>query len=191
MIRELYGNSGKSVYEIALAEWHYQNNRCFDALVLVTETIPLIEYEDDMRCLFVAMALQMRILLVNGQTEKIRERIHKTGWEELTSSLNALECLAACYDGRTDEVEAWLERVAPDENKSIYMMDMYAYLIKVRCYLQMGKYMMAQGMSDDEIAGKPGKKAGTIKFHSHNIFRKLQVQNRQQAVNRARENGLL
>lgn len=322
VIRELYGNSGKSVYEIALAEWHYQNNRCFDALVLVTGTIPLIEYEDDMRCLFVAMALQMKILLVNGQTkaakplvEKIRERIHKTGWEEQTSSLNALECLAACYDGRTDEVEAWLERVAPDENKNIYMMDMYAYLIKVRCYLQMGKYMMAhvlvkqlialltdgrrhmdlcqchmlsamichkagdhvrmceeletclalakkyhyvrlladeggcmvqmlaayrkegkkddftqeimelageverhfpdylkspveyyepltdtekmllrlmaQGMSNDEIAGKLGKKAGTIKFHTHNIFRKLQVQNRQQAVNRARENGLL
>ncbi len=109
MIRELYGNSGKSVYEIALAEWHYQNDRCFDALVLVTGTIPLIKYEDDMRCLFVAMALQMRILLVNGQTkaaktlvEKIRERIHKTGWEELTSSLNALECLAACYDGRRE-----------------------------------------------------------------------------------------
>lgn len=97
VIRELYGNSGKSVYEIALAEWHYQNNRCFDALVLVTGTIPLIEYEDDMRCLFVAMALQMRILLVNGQT------------------------------------------------KSIYMMDMYAYLIKVRCYLQMGKYMTGAG----------------------------------------------
>lgn len=51
--------------------------------------------------------------------------------------------------------------------------------------------LMAQGMSNDEIAGKLGKKAGTIKFHSHNIFRKLQVQNRQQAVNRARENGLL
>lgn len=49
----------------------------------------------------------------------------------------------------------------------------------------------AQGMSNDEIAGKLGKKAGTIKFHSHNIFRKLQVQNRQRAVNRARENGLL
>ncbi len=38
------------------------------------------------------------------------------------------------------------------------MLDMYAYLIKVRCYLQMGgKYMMAQGMSNDEIAGKLGK----------------------------------
>ena len=92
----------------------------------------------------------MKILLVNGQTrtakplvKKIRDRIHKTGWEELNSSLNALECLAACYDGRQDEVEEWLERVAPDENKDIFMMDMYAYLIKVRCYLQIGKYMVA------------------------------------------------
>ena len=50
---------------------------------------------------------------------------------------------------------------------------------------------MAQGMSNDEIADKLGKKTGTIKFHSNNIFRKLQVQNRQQAVNRGREIDLL
>lgn len=321
-VQQLYGSVGKSVYEIILAEWYYQNNDCFNALVLVTGTIPLMEQEQDMRCLFVALALQMKILLVNGQTkmakplvQKIRDRIHKTGWEELTSSLNALECLAACYDGRQEEVADWLEHIAPDENKDIYMMDMYAYLVKIRCYLQMGKYMvahvlvkqlttllspvgrhmdlcecymlsaiiyykakddrrmceeleksleiakkyryirlladegscmvkmlsvyqkekgadaftdqlmelagevgrhfpdylkspaeyyepltgmeynvlrlMAQGMSNDEIADKLGKKTGTIKFHSNNIFRKLQVQNRQQAVNRGREIDLL
>lgn len=321
-VEKLYGSGGKGVYEIVLAEWYYQNNNCFQALVLVTGTIPLMEQEKDMRCLFVALALQMKILLVNGQTrtakplvEKIRDRIHQTGWEELTSSLNAFECLAACYDGRLDEVEEWLEKAAPDENKDIYMMDMYAYLIKVRCYLQTGKYMvahvlvkqliilltpgkrhmdlcecymlsamifhkandkkhlceeleksleiagkynyirlladegncmvqmlsiyqqekgaddftsqimelatevgmhfpdylkspaeyfepltatektvlhlMAQGMSNDEIANRMGKKTGTVKFHSNNIFRKLQVQNRQQAVNRGRDINLL
>ena len=51
--------------------------------------------------------------------------------------------------------------------------------------------LMAQGMSNDEIANKMGKKMGTVKFHSNNIFRKLQVQNRQQAVNRGREINLL
>lgn len=322
MVQKLYGSSGKGVYEITLAEWCYQNNECFRALVLVTGTIPLMEQEQDMRCLFVALALQMRILLVNGQiktakplVEKIREQIQKTGWEELTSSLNALECLAACYDGRRDEVEEWLENTAPDENKDIYMMDMFAYLIKVRCYLQTGRYMvahvlvkqlitlltpgkrhmdlcecymlsamiylkagdrqhlleelekalaiarkygyirlladegncmvqmltiyqqergadeftseiialadevgkhfpdylkspaeyfepltatekevlrlMAQGLSNDEIASRTGKKTGTVKFHSNNIFRKLQVRNRQQAVNRGKEINLL
>ncbi len=322
LAEKLYGSGGKGVYEIALAEWNYQNNECFQALVLVTGTIPLMEQNEDMRCLFVALALQMKILLVNGQTktakplvEKIRERIYETGWEELTSSLNALACLAACYDGQRDAVEAWLENTAPDENKGIFMMDMYAYLVKVRCYLQMGKYMvahvlvkqlitlltpgnrhmdlcecymlsamiclkakdkrhlveelekalalarkykyirlladegncmvqmllvyqqergadeftaqvmalasevgryfpdylkspaeyfepltatekivlqlMAQGFSNDEIADRMGKKTGTVKFHSNNIFRKLQVQNRQQAVNRGREINLI
>lgn len=321
-IGKLYGSGGKGVYEIALAEWYYQNNNCFHALVLVTGTIPLMEQENDMRCLFVALALQMKILLVNGQTrtakplvEKIRKRIYETGWEELTSSLNALECLAACYDGRQEDVEEWLKKTAPDENNDIFMMDMYAYLVKVRCYLQTGKYMvahvlvkqliallttgnrhmdlcecymlsaiichkagdkkhlieeltktlelagkfgyirlladegnsmvqmlniyqqekgadeltdqiklladevgryfpnylkspaeyfepltatetavlrlMSQGLSNDEIAHRLGKKTGTVKFHTNNIFRKLQVQNRQQAVNRGREINLL
>lgn len=322
MILQLYGTAGRSVYEIMLAEWYYQNNRCFDALVLVTGTIPLIEQEKDMRCLFAALSLQMKILLMNGQTkmakpltEKIRDRIHKTGCKELTSSLNAMECLAACYDGNTEAIAEWLENSAPDENGEIYMMDIYAYLVKVRCYLQIGKYMvayvlvkqlitlltpgkrhmdlcechmlsamtcyragdkkrmceelgtaleiagkyhyirlfadegccmvqmltvyqeergaddltdrireaagevgryfpnylktpaesfealteteeavlrlMAQGMNNDEIAARMGRKTGTVKFHSNNIFRKLQVQNRQQAVNRWREIKLL
>lgn len=149
-VQKLYGSGGKGVYEILLAEWYYQNNNCFQALVLVTGTIPLMEQERDMRCLFVALALQMKILLVNGQTrtakplvEKIRDRIHKTGWEELTATEKAVLRL------------------------------------------------MAQGMSNDEIANKMGKKTGTVKFHSNNIFRKLQVQNRQQAVNRGREINLL
>lgn len=149
-VHQLYGSVGKNVYEILLAEWCYQNNDCFKALILVTGTIPLIEQESDMRCLFVALALQMRILLMNGQAgtakplvEKIRNRIHETGWEELTSSLNALECLAACYDGQQETIIEWLENDAPDENGDIYMMDMFAWLVKVRCYLQTGKHMAA------------------------------------------------
>lgn len=51
--------------------------------------------------------------------------------------------------------------------------------------------LMAQGFRNDEIADRTGKKTGTVKFHSNNIFRKLQVQNRQQAVNRGREINLL
>ena len=51
--------------------------------------------------------------------------------------------------------------------------------------------LMSQGLSNDEIARRLGKKTGTVKFHTNNIFRKLQVQNRQQAVNRGREINLL
>ncbi len=149
-MQTLYGNSGKGVYEVALAEWNYQNNKCFDALVLVTGTIPLLESEQDVQCLFVAMALQFSDTSCqrtdqDGRAvhQKIRERIQRGGRDELESSLDALECRAALYGGNMERIEAWLEYQAPDENKERYMMDMYAYLIKIRCYLLNGKHMMA------------------------------------------------
>ena len=321
-IKSLYGTSGKGVYETALAEWYYQNDRCFDALLLVAGTIPLLEAEDDARCLFVAMALQMKILLMNGQSDaaeplvsKIRAKIEKMGGEEPISSLNALSCRASMYDGRMERVEKWLEDEAPDENEEIYMMNIYAYLTKIRCYIVTGKSMLAvvlvkrllhilqggrrymdscecymlsalicyregrkeqfieefdtavkiarhrklyrilgdegncmvsmmreyqaekghdeftdrvveiaekvgqqfpdylkapheyfdeltaseksvltliaTGRTNDEIADMLGRNIGTVKFHSAMIYKKLGVRNRQQAVNRARELGIL
>ena len=51
--------------------------------------------------------------------------------------------------------------------------------------------LLAQGLSYEEIGKKPDKKTGTVKFHGSGIFKKLEVKNRQQAVNRAEEIGLL
>lgn len=318
----LYGEKYKGIYEIAMAEWYYQTNDSFHALLLVTGTIPLMENQRDIQCLFVAMALQMKILLLNGQMQaaaplvkKIRERVQDAGWEEVESSLNALEAWAACYDGNKETVSKWLETKAPDEQGQMCMTEMYAYLVKIRCYLFTGKYMvafvlaqkllhilqegrrwmdicecymlsaiacykagamedmcmelqkmleiarrygyirlladegiymvrmlsvyrknkgteefteqiltaaqevarklpdymqapqqvyepltptekqvlqlLAQGLAYQEIAEKLGKKEGSIKFHSSGIFKKLKVKNRQQAVNRAVEIGLL
>ena len=322
MLSVLYGEKYRGIYEIAMAEWYYQTNDSFHALLLVTGTIPLMENQRDIQCLFVAMALQMKILLLNGQmqaaaplVQKIRERVQDAGWEEVESSLNALEAWAACYDGNKETVSKWLESKAPDEQGQMCMTEMYAYLVKIRCYLFTGKYMvafvlaqkllnilkegrrfmdicecymlsaiacykagamedmcvelrqmleiaekygytrlladegiymvrmlsvyrknsgtdefteriltaaqevarklpdymqapqqvyepltptekqvlqsLAQGLSYQEIAEKLGKKEGSIKFHSSGIFKKLKVKNRQQAVNRAVEIGLL
>lgn len=46
-------------------------------------------------------------------------------------------------------------------------------------------------MSYQEMGERLGKKIGTLKFHSSGIFRKLKVKNRQQAVKRAGEIGLI
>lgn len=57
--------------------------------------------------------------------------------------MNAIESLAACYDGRQEKSIEWLNDKAPDETKGIFMMNMYAWLVKVRCYIQTGKNMAA------------------------------------------------
>ncbi len=149
-IQTLYGDKSKGVIDIALAEWYYQENDPFHALLLITGTIPFMENKRDIQCLFVAMALQMKILLLNGQIKaaeplvaQIKTQIEKWGWEELMNSLKALTAWAACYDGNMDVVQEWMTGSAPDETKPIYMMDVYAYLVKIRCYLFAGKHMLA------------------------------------------------
>ena len=114
-IQTLYGNKSKGVVDIALAEWYYQENDPFHSLVLVTGTIPFMENKQDIQCLFVAMALQMKILLLNGQIKaaeplvaQIKTQIEKWGWEELMNSLKALTAWAACYDGNMDVVQEWM-----------------------------------------------------------------------------------
>lgn len=149
-IEKIYGSSGKGIYEVGLAEWNYEVGNTFDALVLVAGTIPALEKVGDTRCLFAAIMLQIRILILNGQSKPtaqlfdiIQKRIEKTGYEELESSLRAYKCLLACYQGENDAVKEWLANEAPDENEELFTMDMFAYLIKLRCYIQTGQYMMA------------------------------------------------
>ncbi len=50
---------------------------------------------------------------------------------------------------------------------------------------------MSEGLTNDSIAERLNKKTGTIKFHSANIYRKLKVENGRQAINAARDLGVL
>lgn len=150
IIEMLYGGSGKGVYDVAHAEWSYEQGDLFGALVEVAGTIPTLEYTNDMRCMFVAFVLQMRILLFNGQTKasvdmfnKLKNKLYETCSEELEASLIATECLHDCYLGHLDKVEKWLAEEAPNENSEIFMMDIYSYFVKMRCYLQTDQHMLA------------------------------------------------
>jgi LuxR family maltose regulon positive regulatory protein len=51
--------------------------------------------------------------------------------------------------------------------------------------------LIDQGLSNPEIAAKLVLSIGTVKVHTHNIFSKLGVTSRTQAVNKARALGLL
>lgn len=50
---------------------------------------------------------------------------------------------------------------------------------------------MSEGLSGKEIAAKMFVCAGTISSHSNNMFRKLKVHNRVQAINKGRELGII
>ena len=50
--------------------------------------------------------------------------------------------------------------------------------------------LLAEGASNQDIAGKLFLTTGTVKWHVHNIFGKLEAKNRTQAVKKAKELGL-
>ncbi len=51
--------------------------------------------------------------------------------------------------------------------------------------------LLAEGASNEDIAGKLFLTTGTVKWHVHNIFGKLDAKNRTQAVKMAKGLGLL
>lgn len=50
--------------------------------------------------------------------------------------------------------------------------------------------LVAEGLTNEEIAERLGTSTGTINSHVHNIFKKLQVKNRTLAAGWAIRNGL-
>lgn len=150
----LYGKSSKGIYEVALAEWKYETDKVFEALLLVADTIPTLDFADDIRCLVAAYALQLRVLILNGQTkcseevfDKLIEKTETKHYEEMESAIRALRCLFACYEGKVDKIEEWLKKYAPNEDKEIFTMDIYPYFVKMRCYLQTDRYMLTSLLS--------------------------------------------
>ena len=151
----LYGDAATGVYEIALAEHLYWKNECFEALVMVVGTIPFMENLKDVRCLFAALTLEIFILVANGQTAAVepmianlRRRVEQYGSEELECNLAALEIWAAMYDGKTEQVNQWMNNRAPNEHSSFNMLDTYCYMIKLRCYLIQDKHMALLSMTE-------------------------------------------
>lgn len=130
------------LYDLCLAEYYYQINKLVDAEVLVTKTIFEFEKKNDLRILFVALSLQAKILLANGTESKtgnfvkeIRQRVREKGIAEFYYNIDAVEVNNALFKGDYALINNWMNNNAPDEYGNFNMLDLYRYMIKMRCYL--------------------------------------------------------
>ena len=85
MMEVLYGDEATHIHKISLAETLFMKDECYEALILVVSAIPFLEEKKDIRILFVALYLQIMILLMNGQIKStapmishIIERTHSS-----------------------------------------------------------------------------------------------------------------
>lgn len=135
------------IYKLCLAEYKYQQSDLIEAEVLVNQAIKEFDKKIEQRLLFAALYLQSKILLTQGRTvnaesyiKNIRTFVKKVGVSEFAFNINAAEVLCALYDGNFPLIARWLKNDAPDEFSDFNMLDLYRYMIKMRCYIVMKKY---------------------------------------------------
>lgn len=88
------------------------------------------------------MYLEARIAHANGTIlksssyiEDIKKNITSIGRAEFSFNIDACETLFSLYSGNYDIVNRWLKSDAPDEKSDFNMLDLYRYMVKIRCYI--------------------------------------------------------
>lgn len=150
-IQFLYGTEcAPVIFNLSLAEYYYQKNKLIEVEMLVSSTIKEFDKKNEYRFLFTALVLQSKILLATGSIlrsasyiKDINKQIRDLGKAEFSNNINAVEVMGAFYDGRYDVIANWMHTDAPDELGDFNMLDLYRYMVKIRCYIVLEKYSMA------------------------------------------------
>lgn len=149
LMNNLYGKKhGDVISKIINAEILYQQDKLYDALLEVVNVIPRLIEAEDFRILFVALFLQIEILLMSGEItstalkmEEIKQKIRDKKDEVYLPNLAAVEAWAAMYDGDTERVRYWLAEEAPDDTDEFTMLNLFQYMVKMRGYIIEGHHL--------------------------------------------------
>lgn len=162
-----YGDSAVGMAEIVYAEVCYQRNDCFSAITTLVGSIPFIEKKGEIAVLFVALSLQMKIMIATGQIavvypmlDQIYQRLYagKSRW--LFENFSALRAKGMLYDGDVHTILQWMKNEAPNELGELCMLDTYKYMVKMRAYILEEKYLAAISLS--EYLKKPLQQGGRV-----------------------------
>ena len=147
------GSIAPALYNLCLSEWQYQQNKLMEAGLLVSKTIKEFDNDAQRRLLFAALYLQTKILLASGKAtnvagyiKNIRRFMKDAGKLEFSNNIDAAEVYSSLYEGNLELVDRWLEGGAPDEFSQFCMLDLYRYMVKIRCYIVSEKFMAVQAL---------------------------------------------
>lgn len=155
LLKVLYGEDYKQVYDIVSAEIFYQRNDNFNAMVRITSAIPVLERNKSFVFLIVALYQQIFILTMNGEVKSasiimahLRDRVKDIKGSSYEYNIEAMSVRLALYDGNLEYINEWLEKKAPDENKELNLMEVYSYFVKLRCYLLYDKHLALLSLAE-------------------------------------------
>ena len=144
-----------AIYRQCLAEYYYQIDKLLDAEVLVSRAIKEFDKDSERRLLFASLYLQTKILLAQGKSVDagsyityIRNFVKKAGEAEFSYNIDAAEVMTAIYEGNREIIAAWFKNNAPDEFGDFNMLDLYRYMVKMRCYIIYQKYTAVVALAE-------------------------------------------
>jgi LuxR family maltose regulon positive regulatory protein len=149
VLYEIYGNLSIGMYEVALAEYYYQVNRCYDALTLVDSVINDLQHYGNSYVLQAALHVQLNVFIMKGQAKDFQAmiddyefRISKVNYTLYPKYMDAMRVWCALYEGDYNRCRKWLFEKAPKDTDPLTIMDIYNILVKLRVYLLLGKYYL-------------------------------------------------
>ncbi|QAT43240.1 LuxR C-terminal-related transcriptional regulator [Aminipila luticellarii] len=151
----LYGDVGIGAADVAAAECCYQQDKIQEAFVQIAGAISLIEQKGSILILFAAMTVQMRIMMLLGETataksilNRMGDKIREANADFLYPHLEAVCVFAALYQNDYERIDYWLKNEAPDENAAFCALDIFGYNVKLRAYILQEKYYPAIGLAE-------------------------------------------
>ena len=155
LLKVVYGDVARQVYDIVSAEIYYQRNECFEAMVRITSAIPILERQKAFVFLIVALYQQITILTINGEIKSaeiimshLKDRVKDIKGSSFEYNIDAMSVRLALYDCNLEYVNEWLEKKAPDENREFNLMETYGYFVKLRCYLLYDKHLALLALAE-------------------------------------------
>lgn len=132
------------------AEICYEQDYTEKALIYLVGAINEIESTGNISLLFPAYFLQLKLLMGSGQGEiastilnNLKKLIEKKNAYWLMKNFRAIEISYLLYENKNEIALEWLENEAPNENEQLNLLDVYAYGIKIRCYILNEQYLQA------------------------------------------------
>lgn len=145
---DAFGADGLMIYQVAIAEALYQKNRCYEALVILVATIPMINPGKNINLWFTAVYLQLCIMVVTKQfstvhtmVEVLKETALSANAEYLLPNIKALTIWAAMYDCEHKKIISWLADDAPNDYSELCLLNCFACFVKLRIYIMYNKHM--------------------------------------------------
>ena len=144
------GKQGAGLVELALAEsFMEKGGDDYEVIRRISKGLMQAENGKIEQC-FVGEGLLAKLHLRKGNIDDARTVLYsfrqkcvdkKAVW--LLPNIDNCLCMLNLYSGNSDLYLEWMEKSAPDESQSFFIMERYRYLTKIRIYLIQGKHANA------------------------------------------------